>query len=93
MPPKASIPEVAELVMDARALSEALLEGDVQESRFRAGLILGNASLLGLSSVHKAALALVDRLGVSGEVPKNGYAKAVQDLSVKLDEVMAGLRS
>lgn len=53
-----SILEVGGLLMEAAALSEALLEGDLQESRFRADLIAGNARRLHRPSVHTAALAV-----------------------------------
>jgi hypothetical protein len=87
-----SVLDVAGLVLDATALSEALLDGDLQESRFRADAIAGNAYRLGMSAVHTAALAVVNRLGSDGDPPKNGYAKAVHDLSLELDDAMGRLQ-
>lgn len=88
-----SILELGSLLMEAAALSEALLEGDPQESRFRADLIAGNARRLGISAAHTAALAVVDRLGAADDFPKNGYARALQDLSRELDEAMVRVLS
>ncbi|WP_156108772.1 MULTISPECIES: hypothetical protein [Luteibacter] len=78
--------DVEALVLDAVALNEALLDGDLQESRFRANLIEAVARAGGLPALQKAAQAVINRLGKEGETPKNGYAKAVQDLSVELSK-------
>lgn len=91
MPHDGSTQEVADLALDAAALNEAFLSGDLLESRFRAGLIAGSALAHGLTGIHKAALAVVNRLGNSGDSPKNGCAKAMQDLSVELDDAMMRL--
>lgn len=93
MPQEGSILDVAVLVLDAAALSEALLDGDLQESRFRANLIEAFARVHDLPAIQKAAHAVVNRLGKTGEMPKNGYAKAVQELSIELDKDLTRLRS
>jgi hypothetical protein len=87
-----SVLALASLVLEAAALSEALLDGDLEEARFRAELVAGLAHTQGLPAIQRAALAVVNRLGNAGDPPRNGYAKAVQDLSVELDGTMARLR-
>lgn len=53
----------AEIIVEAVALSQAMLDGDLQEARFRARLIATKADMAGLGAVGRAAGRVVDRLG------------------------------
>ena len=47
------------LAQDASAIGRAMIEGDMEEARFRAYLLRSQASELGLEDVEKAALMVV----------------------------------
>lgn len=85
--------DTAELLVDAVALSQALLDGDLSEARFRARLIATKAPAIGFDEVHVAAVRVIDRLGTPGGQPLPGYAAAVMELSGKVEQAAAFLRS
>jgi hypothetical protein len=75
----------AEIIVDAVALGQAMLKGDIQEARFRARLITTNADIAGLSDVGRAASRVVDLLGRGPTAPRPGYGQAIEALSVAID--------
>jgi hypothetical protein len=84
--------DAAELLIDAVALSEALLDGDLSEARFRARLLATKAPAAGYEQVHVAAAHVVDLLGLPGDRPKAGYARAVMTLSATVEQAAGFLR-
>ena len=92
MPNEEAILEVAGLLVEGVAVSEALLAGDVLEARFRARLVADHASIHGLPRVEAKAFEVVRLLGEGDHPPLPGYAQAVVDLSEELDRVIALLR-
>jgi len=91
MPNEQAVLDVAGLLSDSRALSEAVLAGDLQEARFRARLAAGRAGVQVMKKVEVTASELVRLLGHAGQPPLPGYAQAVLDLSAELDEAMTAL--
>jgi len=87
-----AILEIAGLIVDGVAVSEALLAGDLEEARFRAHMVADHASLHGLPRVEAKAFEVVRLLGEANHPPQSGYAEAVMDLSEELDRVIALLR-
>ncbi|HEY4293064.1 hypothetical protein [Luteibacter sp.] len=59
MPNEQAILEVAGLLVDGVAVSEALLTGDLVEARFRARLVADGASLHGMPRVEAKAFNVV----------------------------------
>jgi hypothetical protein len=92
MPNERAILEVAGLLVDGVAVSEALLAGDLVEARFRARLVADSASLHGMPRVEARAFEVVRLLGESNHPPLPGYAEAIVSLSEELDRVIALLR-
>ena len=84
-----TILDVAGLLGDAEVLAESLLEGDLDEARFRANLISGQAGLLELMTVARQARAVTRLLDGPGERLLPGHAQAVSDLSLSLDQALA----
>jgi hypothetical protein len=93
MPNEQAILEVAGLIVDGVAVSEALLAGDMEEARFRTRLVVGHARLHGMTEVQAAAVELVRLLGKTGNQPTAGYASAVVELSEALDRALTVLRA
>jgi hypothetical protein len=87
----ATIVDVAGLVIDAAALSEALLAGDLSEARFRAALVASCSEQCGLDGVQVAAFEVVRLLGAPGQPPLPGYAQAVLALSDELGQALVFL--
>ncbi|SFW28267.1 hypothetical protein [Luteibacter sp. UNCMF366Tsu5.1] len=84
--------DAADLLLDAVALSEALLDGDLSEARFRARPLATKASAAGYAEVHAAAVQVVDLLGLPGHRPQAGYAAAVVTSSATVEQAAAFLR-
>ena len=84
--------EAATLIVEAVALNEALLEGDLTEARFRAGFISSRSPAAGYERVQHAATHLVQVLGEPGERPQPGYGAAVLELSRALEGAASFLR-
>lgn len=76
----------AEIIVDAVALGQAMLDGDLQEARFRARLIATNADIAGLSDVGRAVGRVVDLLGRGSTAPRPGCGQAIEALSVAIDQ-------
>ncbi|WP_213948320.1 hypothetical protein [Luteibacter sp. dw_328] len=76
-----AILEVAGLLVDGVAVSEALLAGDVVEARFRARLVADGARLHGMPRVEARAFEVVRLLGEGHRPPLPGYAEAIVKLS------------
>ena len=89
-PDEESILENARLILDAVALSEAMLAGDVEEARFRAQLIAIRAPAMRRPTLLAAARRVVDSLGTSGHAMRAGYAEAIDDLSLEIDRLGIG---
>lgn len=87
-----AILEIAGLIVEGVAVSEALLAGDAMEARFRAQLVADHAGIHGLPRVEAKAFEVVRLLGEGDCPPLPGYAQAVVDLSDELDRVIALLR-
>lgn len=85
--------EVAGLLVDGVAVSEALLADDLTEARFRARLVAGHASRHSMTEVEAAAVEVVRLLGDETHPPLPGYAQAVLDISGELDKALANLRA
>lgn len=78
---------VAEIVRDAAAMGDAALAGDFDEARFRGSLIIATADAAGLPDVALAAGLVLDQLGASGSLPKEGYGAAILSLADRLEAV------
>jgi hypothetical protein len=83
-----AILEIAGLIVDGVAVSEALIAGDLQEARFRAHMVADHASIHGLPRVEAIAFEVVRLLGEGNRPPLPGYAEAIDDLSEELDRVI-----
>jgi hypothetical protein len=73
------------LALDVSAIGRAMLEGDMEEARFRAYLLRSQASDLGLEDVAKAALMVVVMLPPDERLPKRGIGRAMLWLCNTLD--------
>jgi hypothetical protein len=73
------------LAQDASAIGRAMLEGDIEEARFRAYLLRSQAGELGLEDVEKAALLVVVMLPSDASPPKRGIGRAMLRLCDTLD--------
>ncbi|MDR6643573.1 hypothetical protein J2X57_002794 [Luteibacter sp. 1214] len=74
----------AEIIIEAMALGQAMMAGDIQEARFRARLIATTADIAGLDDVGRAAGRVVDLLGRGSTAPTPGYGQAIEALSVAI---------
>lgn len=92
MPDEQAILEAAELLIEAVALSEALLEGDLTEARFRAGHLTEKPGVATNPNLRASAERVVSLLGPPGTHPLPGYADAVVDLTDRLEQAAAFLR-
>lgn len=92
MPDEQAILEAAELLIEAVALSEALLEGDLTEARFRAGQLVEKPAVTNNPDLRASAGRVVSLLGAPGCYPLPGYADAVVDLTDRLEQAAAFLR-
>jgi hypothetical protein len=82
---ESAILQHAEIIVEAVALSQAMLDGDLQEARFRARLIATNADSAGSGDIGRAAGRVVDFLGRGSTAPRPGYGQAIEALSVAID--------
>lgn len=85
MPDEDAILQHAEIILEAVALSEAMLDKDIVEARFRAGRVHSLAVAAGFPEVADAALHVFDRLGGGAELPADGCGKAIDALSIAID--------
>jgi hypothetical protein len=77
----------AQLAIDAMAISRAMLDRDFDEARFRAHLVLCEASTMGLPAVGASAQKILDVLGPLGTAPAPGIGRALLELSGAIDAV------
>lgn len=84
--------EAAELLIEAVALSEALLDGDLTEARFRAGQLVEKPAVATNPDLRASARRVVSLLGAPGSHPLPGYADAVVDLTDRLEQTASFLR-
>jgi hypothetical protein len=75
----------ADIARDGEALTCAALDGDLNEARFRATLILDKASAVGLCEVMATAARVLERLGPMGGQPHAGYGDAILQLASAID--------
>jgi hypothetical protein len=73
------------LARDVSAIGRAMIEGDMEEARFRAYLLRSQACDLGLEDVEKAALMVVVMLPPNETSPKRGIGRAMLRLCETLD--------
>lgn len=85
MPDEDAILQHAEIILEAVALSEAMLERDIVEARFRASRVHSLAVAAGISEVAHAARHVVDRLGDEVAWPAHRCGKAIDKLSIAID--------
>lgn len=75
----------AEIILEAVALSEAMLERDVVEARFRSSRVHALAVEAGFPDVVRAALHVMDRLGDADKLPAHSCGQAIDALSIAID--------
>lgn len=85
MPDEDAILQHAEIILEAVALSEAILDRDIVEARFRARHVHALAVAAGFSDVAHAALHVMDRIGGGDELPAHRYEQAIDALSIAID--------
>jgi hypothetical protein len=93
IPNQQAILDVAGLIVDGVAVSEASLAGDIVEARFWARLVADHARIQSLPRVEAKAFELARLLRKSHDSPLSGYARAVLDLSEELDRALFLLRA
>lgn len=91
MPDEDAILQHAEIIIEAVALSRAMLDRDIIEARFRARLVRSLAAEAGLANVANAAQSVVVLLGDGPDSPAAGYGEVIKALSVAIDEAQANL--
>lgn len=74
----------ARLALDVSAVGHAILDGDMEEARFRAHLMRKQALDLGLDDVAHAALLVIVLLPPSARLPGRGIGRALLRLSHSL---------
>ena len=72
---------IAEMTHDALAMNRALLESNWPEARFRAGLLLHQATATGDADLIGALLVLNRKLGTPGGPPGPGCESAMLAVS------------
>lgn len=75
----------AGIILDAVALSRAVLDEDFLEARFRAGLVACHAGMAGLVTVERAAEHVVNVLTPSEGLYAVGIGPAIERLSIAID--------
>jgi hypothetical protein len=70
----------AQLALDATAIGQAMLDGDMEEARFRAHFLRSQASDLGLDEVANAALRVITFLPPEERLPQRGIGVALLHL-------------
>lgn len=75
----------ARLADDVTATILAIIEGDMEEARFRLTLIRSQAGDLGLDAVARAAIMVVVLLPKESHLPKRGIGRAMLRLRHALE--------
>jgi hypothetical protein len=70
----------AHLALDASAIGHAILEGDLEEARFRAHFLRSQAADLGLDDVANASLRVLTFLPADECLPQRGIGVALLHL-------------
>jgi hypothetical protein len=70
----------AHLALDAAAIGQAMLEGDIEEARFRAHFLRTHAADLGLDDIANAALRVLTFLPAGERMPQRGIGVALLHL-------------
>jgi hypothetical protein len=70
----------AHLALDASAIGHAILEGDLEEARFRAHFLRNQATDLGLDDVANAALRVITFLPPGESLPQRGIGVSLLHL-------------
>lgn len=70
----------AHLALDAAAIGQAMLDGDMEEARFRAHFLRSQAVDLGLDEVANAALRVITFLPPEERSPQRGIGLALLHL-------------
>lgn len=81
-----SVLQHAGIILDAVALSQAVLDGDLAEARFRASLVASHANEAGLAIVEKAAVDVMVILSPAKGLSAVGIGPAIERLSIAIDE-------
>ena len=81
-----SLCDTAAMSEDSRAMCQALLDGDMEEARFRAKSLHCGARQSGDWDLERAAAVVVRLLGQPGTVPDPACAAAVFAVSIRLGE-------
>ena len=81
-----SVLQHAGIILDAVALSQAVLDGDLAEARFRASLVASHANEAGLAIVEKAAVNVMVILSPAKGLSAVGIGPAIERLSIAIDE-------
>lgn len=83
---KDSVLQRAGIILNAVALSQAVLYGDLAEARFRASLVASHANEAGLAIVEKAAVNVMVILSPAKGLAAVGIGPAIERLSTAIDE-------
>lgn len=79
--------DFTELTLEARACSLAVIEGDFDEARFRASVVVAKALKLDQPDVVTPAAATVRALGPAGHPPGSGYGAHILAMARALDAI------
>lgn len=79
--------DFAELTLEARACSVAILAEDFDEARFRATIVVAKALAFNQPEVAEHAAAAVHALGPAGTPPGSGYGGHVLTMAKALDAI------
>jgi hypothetical protein len=82
---------MAMVAIDADATGEAVLQGDLDEARFRIRLLATKAGAMGLSELSAAAAVLCIELGPMGGSPTPGYGAGLLRVANELWTVIGCL--
>lgn len=77
---------LTEVILDAVALGQAMLDGDITEARFRATSIVSHTESRHQEGIRDAAIEVLEYLGAPGMSPKAGYGSAIDRLSQEIDK-------
>lgn len=93
-PPQHPSTVQSHLLLNAVAMSEAAIEGDIDELRFRAHLLLMDIQEcgLGLSDLEDQVKTLVHLLGPVASTPDGRYGVALCDLASLVERECVGRR-
>jgi len=76
----------AHIIIEAVALSTSVLEGDIEEARFRAQRVASLSRASNFPMITEAAVQVSEHLRPGDDVPVVGLAAAIDALSVCIDQ-------